>query len=536
MKIAVALGIVASLMFPVVGIAADNLGAIQGKVRDGSGTPVVGALVIVMAAKSSPGERMAFTDSLGAFSIPNLLVGEYSVKVTMSRFLPVQSETIQLSGGTTAILSLNLQTAMNVFRRVQTRDARDAQDMVWILRSSRATQPVLRLLESTEQEENLSGADYSGYLQIYSSSMELNKSLYDGLGSRFSVTMPLQRRAKVTLDGQYNDSLDQPRGLGATYEFSPTDSRQSRASVNIRQGTLLNGSYPGEDLKEIQIKYDEKLQFLNRLVFNYGVETGRTDGKESNQYFRPMMGVSFVPNATTTIGVVASAEGPSQADDPIRGKDYFEQKAYLPSVRQEYRHAEIQAAHIVAGTTKFSAALFKDQTASQTLFVKLPDGTRSFLILDGQRLRSQGARIFVDRAFRGFNAGVGYTVASGLGLAGPTYQMDEIMEQMKQRQFHVITARIKTDVELTNTELTAVYHWVSPLAAVTIDPYQTNAEYLDPTLSITVAQTLPTWGTFPGKVQAILDARNLLEQSSPSQGIHISNSPRFVKGGINIRF
>jgi len=100
----------------------------------------------------------------------------------------------------------------------------------------------------------------------------------------------------------------------------------------------------------------------------------------------------------------------------------------------------------------------------------------------------------------------------------------------------VVTARIKTDVNLTNTELTAVYHWVSPFAATAIDPYQTNTEYMDPTLSISVAQTLPTWGSFPGKVQAILDARNLLEQSGPNRGIHISNSPRFLKGGINIRF
>jgi hypothetical protein len=114
--------------------------------------------------------------------------------------------------------------------------------------------------------------------------------------------------------------------------------------------------------------------------------------------------------------------------------------------------------------------------------------------------------------------------------------MDELMDQMTQRQFHMVTARVKTDVDITNTELTAVYHWVSPLAAMTIDPYQTNAEYLDPTLSITIAQTLPTWGTFPGKVQAILDARNLFEPSSTNHGIHISNSPRFVKGGINIRF
>jgi len=534
MKIAVALGIIVTLMVPVSGMAAENLGAIQGKVRDRSGAPVVGALVIAIATKSSPGERMAFTDSLGAFTIPNLLVGQYSVKVTMAPYLPTQTAAIQLSSGTTAILSLNLQTAMDVFRRVNARDAKTAQDMVWILRSSRATQPVLRLLGAST-EDDLSVADYSGYLQIYSNSLESNKGLTDGLGSRFSLTMPLQSRARVTLDGQYNESPDQPRGLGATYEFAPVDNRQSRVSVNVRQGTLINGSFPEDDLKEIQVKYDEKLELLNHFVFNYGAEMGRTDGRESDQYFRPMLGVSFVPNAMTTIGVAATAESPAQADDPIRGKDYFEQKAYLPPVHQEYRHAELQMARII-GSTKLSGAIFKSSAASQTLFVSLPDGSRTFLILDGSNLRSQGARFFVDRSFKGFNAGLGYTVASGFGLSKPAYHMDDLMDQMTQRQFHVITARVKTDVDITNTELTAVYHWVSPLAAVTIDPYQTNAEYLDPTLSITVAQTLPTWGTFPGKVQAILDARNLLESSNPNHGIHISNSPRFVKGGINIRF
>jgi len=535
MRIAVALGIIASLMVPVAGMAAENLGAIQGQVRDGSGAPVAGALVIVEAAKSFPGERMAFTDSVGSFSIPNLLVGQYSVKVTMSPYLPTQLAAIQLSSGTTAILTLNLQTAMDVVRRVNARDSKNAKDMVWILRSSRATQPVLRLLGAGAQDD-LAGGDYSGYLQIYSNSFESNKGLTDSLGSRFSVTMPLQSRAKVTLDGQYNESPDQPRGLGATYEFAPVENRQSRMSVNVRQGTLINGSFPEDDLKEIQLKYDEKLELLNHLVFNYGAEMGRSDGKESDQYFRPMLGVSFVPNSTTTIGVAATAEGPAQADDPIRGKDYFEQKSYLPPVRQEYRHAEVQVARIVDGATKLSGAVFKSSAASQTLFVSLPDGSRTFLILDGNNLRSQGARFFVDREFKGFNAGFGYTVASGFGLSKPAYHMDELMDQMTQRQFHVVTARVKTDVDITNTELTAVYHWVSPLAAVTIDPYQTNAEYLDPTLSITVVQTLPTWGTFPGKVQAILDARNLFEPSSPNHGIHISNSPRFVKGGINIRF
>jgi hypothetical protein len=108
---------------------------------------------------------------------------------------------------------------------------------------------------------------------------------------------------------------------------------------------------------------------------------------------------------------------------------------------------------------------------------------------------------------------------------------------MNQRSFHVVTARLKTDFELTDTELTAVYRWVSRYAAGPIDPYQQMMEYNDPSLSFSVAQNLPTFGAIPAKVQAIFDARNLLEQpiggSSKTQLIH---SPRFVKGGINIRF
>jgi len=536
MKVAVAFGIVASLMFPVAGMAAETpLPAIQGSVRDAGGTPVVGALVIAIAATSALGERMAFTDSRGAFSIPNLLAGEYSVKVMMARFLPALKGGIQLSSGSTAILSLNLQTAMDVFRRANARDGKDSEDIIWILRSSRASQPVLRLVDQASNADSILG-DYSGYLQVYSKSFESSLGTTDRVGSRFSLTMPLQGHSRVTVDGQYNESPDQPRGFGASYEFAPVNNHQSRVSVNMRQGALANGSFPGEDLTEIQIKYSEKLQLLNHLVFNYSAETGRTAATASDHYLRPALGFSFVPDSRTTIGVSASAQAPAQADDPIRGKDYFEQQAFLPPTRQEYRHAEVSASRLVSGTTKFSGAFFKNMASSQTLFVTLPDGARSFLILDGRNSPSQGVRLFVDREFKGFNAGIGYTSATGLGLWKPAYNMAEVMDLMAQRQVHVFTARIKTDVELTNTEVTAVYHWMSPLTAMSIDPYQSNAEYNDPTLSITVAQTLPTWGTFPGKVQAILDARNLFEQSTGGHGAQISNSPRFVKGGINIRF
>src|SRR5205814_767781 len=151
------------------------------------------------------------------------------------------------------------------------------------------------------------------------------------------------------------------------------------------------------------------------------------------------------------------------------------------------------------------------------------------LVFDGKGTPSQGMRLFVNREFYGFEAGLGYTVANGAALNpqfSPTSTVDEIRHGISSRQFQVVTARLKTDFDLTNTELTAVYRWISRDAAGPIDPYQGTLEYNDPTLSISVAQTLPTFGTFPGKVQAIFDARNLFEQPVGPSRTQLAHSPR----------
>jgi hypothetical protein len=72
--------------------------------------------------------------------------------------------------------------------------------------------------------------------------------------------------------------------------------------------------------------------------------------------------------------------------------------------------------------------------------------------------------------------------------------------------------------------------------AAPLDPYQPHLEYNDPTLSITVAQNLPTFRPFPGRIQAILDARNLLEPTFGPHRVDMTPTPRFMKGGINIKF
>src|SRR5689334_620931 len=167
--VVVALGIAAMIWSPVTAESAGSLSAITGSVRDSGGLPVVGALVIVMASNPSMSQRMALTDARGSFSIPNLFAGEYSVKVTMPRFLPALKSGIQVNAGHGATLIVNLQNAIDIVRRAVSGDRTQTDEMLWTMRSSRSTQPILRLVGKDTSKSPVDDIpDYYGYFQFYS--------------------------------------------------------------------------------------------------------------------------------------------------------------------------------------------------------------------------------------------------------------------------------------------------------------------------------------------------------------------------------
>ena len=183
-----------------------------------------------------------------------------------------------------------------------------------------------------------------------------------------------------------------------------------------------------------------------------------------------------------------------------------------------------------------TAALFRDRTETEALFVSTSDGRHGILILDTDNLPSEGLRINLNRQFRNFEAGVGYTSVSGVGISSLSASFDDMKNQLVRRRFQSVAARFKADFDATQTEITAVYRWTSAFAASRLDPYQRMMEYNDPTLSLSIAQNLPSWRMFPGKVQAIVDARNLLDQSFGASRTQVGQYPRLLKGGINIKF
>jgi hypothetical protein len=534
------LGVAAFLLFPHVAGAAGDLGTISGLVRDSGGIPVAGALVVVAAASPVIPERIALTDRDGEFSIINLFAGQYTVRISGQRFLPAMKQGIELRAGGSAVLTVNLQNALDVVRRAVSRERTASEDIVWTLRSSRSTQPVLRLMDTparSEPAKPLIGPDYTGYFQLYSKSVETSSGTTEGVGSQFSVTMPLDPTSRVTVNGQYNDSPLQPRGIGASYDFVPAARHKAVVGVNVRQGALFPDPLQTDSLREFQARYAEDFQWTNHLVFHYGAEVGRVGTVDSTNYLRPRFGLSWVPHARTTFTIGASSQAPDTADDPVRGKEYFDRTLFVPPGLERYSHSEFGITHILSDGLEVAAAAFRDRTETEALFVRTADGRHGIVVLDTTNLPSEGIRLSVNRQFRNFEAGFGYTSVIGVGIdSAASFDQDQMENHLVRRRFQSVAARFKADVDATQTEITAVYRWTSAFPASRLDPYQRVMEYNDPTLSLSITQNLPTWRMFPGKVQAILDARNLLDQSFGAPRNQIGQYPRLVKGGINIKF
>jgi hypothetical protein len=277
--------------------------------------------------------------------------------------------------------------------------------------------------------------------------------------------------------------------------------------------------------------YREDFQWSDHLVFNYGASLGHTGALSDQSYLHPRLGVSWVPQRRTTVSVTATSEAPIMPGDPARGQEYLERSIYISPAELHYSHTEIAVTHVLADNTQVVAAWFKDRADTEALFFNSPDGS-GVVILNTSHNPSEGGRIYINRHFRSFEAGAGYTVASGASLPSAS-ALTDLSHQLESHQLQVVTTRLKADVDSTQTELTAVYRWMSSFSASEIDPYQHVVEFNDPNLSLTVAQNLPTWRAFPGRLQAILDARSLLVGS---QSVQLAQSPRFLKGGINIKF
>src|SRR6185369_3147472 len=90
-------------------------GSISGKVKNAVGTPQMGAMVEAVSLNTSKSYTV-FTDSVGYYSLANLIPGTYDVRVTAASFLPTLREAVGLKSGASVVVNLTLNTLSDAIR------------------------------------------------------------------------------------------------------------------------------------------------------------------------------------------------------------------------------------------------------------------------------------------------------------------------------------------------------------------------------------------------------------------------------------
>src|SRR6478735_2936664 len=182
-----ALLIVGLLTIPGLASAASigSIGKLSGKilglVTDAGGVPQMGAAVLLLNQLDRPCER-ALTDEKGSFSFDGVAAGVYSIRVSLASFSPVSKSKIFVQPGLRTLLNISLAGLFSSIQLVNPTPEQRAimnDDWKWVLRTSNATRPVLRLLPGWKIDDN--GAEHRASSEIFSDTRALvNVSAGDG--------------------------------------------------------------------------------------------------------------------------------------------------------------------------------------------------------------------------------------------------------------------------------------------------------------------------------------------------------------------
>ncbi len=224
--------------------AKPSLGTLSGVVRDGAGTPQLGATVEVLSEapgiaavnSSSPTPRDIFRDR-------SWLPGFYTVRVTLAGYLPSLEKHVRISSNLTTVVRIQLESmfaSIEQLRRPPANGPVEQDDWKWVLRSSSGLRPVLQWNGDDDTPPN-----YGVVLEQTASLPRARIDFTDGArrpgsassigaapGTAFAYDQRIDKFNHIIFAGQVSYDEDSPAG-GIAAVWLPTGSAETGPSSTI---------------------------------------------------------------------------------------------------------------------------------------------------------------------------------------------------------------------------------------------------------------------------------------------------------------
>lgn len=538
-------------------------GSISGFVKDASGVSQMGAAVEIFSASTGQ-HQLAYTDATGYFSLNGLLPGSYDLRVSAPSFLPTLREDVALAAGATKIVNVTLNTLFEAVRMLPPRKRGETEDDTWkwTLRST-SNRPILRfddgeptVVESADHEKSFRGAlafVAGGNSEGYGSGSDL--------GTTFNLEESIFSTSTISLNGNLGYGTGTPDGLlRASYkrdtgnrhspEMALTVKRFASPDTVVRHGALQalafsysNGFSIG-DLLDFQLGGEvEAIQFLGRAnavrpfgsvdlhltpdtVLEYSYTTSEPNTRASK-------GFDSAPADLTESGPRMTLN----AGDPILENAHHHEI----SLSQRIQNNKLQIAYYRDRIKDPALLGVGDINTDNGYF--LPDVYSGTFNLNGGQLEAQGVRFVYQRKLSDevtATLDYGYGGVLALGQVGGDWSL--VRANLHHGWRHTAALRLNGTVPKCKAQWIMSYRWTTGQALTPVDMFNASPGQTDPFFNFFLRQPFPRVRFVPGKMEAIVDLRNLLAQGyvpvfgPDGKTVYLVQSARSVRGGVAFTF
>ena len=566
------------------------LGALVGSVRDNAGVPQMGAIVQLFNRYEKPIER-AVTNGAGEFGFDALTPDVYSISVTLSSFMPALKRNIAITSGSTSVLAINLASVLSSVELVYSSPNSGAlmsDDWKWVLRSSMATRPVLRIFDVGAPNISSSAptaifSDTRGIVTLSSGEGSPFTSSGDqpDLGTTFALATSLFGAHHLQIAGNigYAAQSELP-ATGFRTSFGRSDMQGPAVKLTMQQVMLPNrptsallGSSQGNApaLRTMSLTFIERTEILDGVDLEYGASLDSVTFIDRLNYISPFARLTYHPGGKSKLQIGYSSGAPplellqSQNETEADLHRDVMALAVLPRVSLRAGQALVQRTQnleigyeIQAGSRTVSLAAYRESVGNSALTMSTPDGfymtgdllpelsSSSSVFNIGQYERYGYSATVAQQFGEGYSAAVSYgrggvltTDDNAVMTAGDA---DELRSLIRRAQRQWIRGSVSGVAPVTGTRFAASYEWSGSRSLTPGHVYLTQRLYPETGLNVRVRQPLPMWGGLPGRVEATAEFRNMLAQGylpislADSRRLVLAHSPRAVRGGLSFIF
>jgi hypothetical protein len=549
--------------------AAPSLGRISGLVLDPSGTPQLGATVVISPEKlADTASTKLLTNDSGRFSINNLVPGTYSIKVTLAGFMPAMQQHVRVDDTHITLLEIVLGSLFSSFEKLRRQPTQSGSpdDWTWVLRSSPDTRSVLQWQEGTtvslsshqlgepapQQDpdrgrvEFLSGGDHPGSF-ANAPGAPATAFAYDvGLtpNSQFLVA------GKVSLN---YGSVEPTGALAAEWLPSGKPGVGPVTTIVIRENSLGPNT---PVFRGMRLSHDSQLALGDRVSLRYGGDYIFAGLAGTTSSLRPRAQVAVQLAETWQISAAMAAlpwennaSQPGALSSSLNSLDEFPTLMVRAGhiVLENDLHEELALDHRLTNSSSIGAAFFHDGSSHTAVIGRGSASTPDFLqpyssqtfAYDGGATSSDGVRVVYRQRLGDYvGASVVYAYA---GALAPAYSSStaHLREELTTENRHSVATRISTSLPATGTKLTVSYKWLDGPTVSQQDSFGQAAYDVDPYLSFELRQPLPK--AFPGHMEIDAAAGNLLAQGyvpiATNHGdLVLVPAYRYFSGGFSVQF